>query len=313
MIEIKSLRVDYENVIAVHDVDIVVEPGRIYGLVGPNGAGKTTILKAAAGLIETTYGDIKICGYDLALNPHEALREIGFMPDFNPVCENLKVWEYLEVFGLEYLVEPAERAKLIGKWMKKTGLLEKSGAFIHTLSRGMRQRLVLARTLLHDPKVIFLDEPASGLDPMGRIIMKNILKEAALEGKTIIISSHILSELSDLCDAAGIMEKGRMVVSGDMDLLRAHSGIKSEIVVKLFKPDAETKHKLFAALKSHPAVGVMKEGKKGEFYAEFSGEEDELPALLAGLTKEGLPVTQFFLKKADMEDIFFKIGAGELS
>ena len=313
MIEIKSLRVDYENVTAVADVNITVEPGRIYGLVGPNGAGKTSLLKAIAGLVETTYGDIKICGYDLELNPRKALQELGFMPDFNAVYENLKVWEYLDVFATAYLIERKSRMKLVEKWIKQVGLQEKTDALIHTLSRGMRQRLVLARTLIHNPKVVLLDEPASGLDPLGRIEMRKLLKEAALGGKAIIISSHILSELSDLCDAAGIMEKGRMVISGDLDRLREYAGMKTEIVIRLFEASHEATGKLIAALKNRRAVGVLKEEKPGEFCAEFSGSRAELPGLLGALMKEGLPISQFFIREADLEDIFFKTGAGKTS
>jgi len=313
MIEIKSLRVDYENVTAVSDVSIAVEPGCVFGLVGPNGSGKTSLLKAIAGLVEPTYGDIKICGYDLELNPQAALQKLGFMPDFNPVYENLKVWEYLDVFATAYMIERNKRMELVEKWLGQVGLREKTDALIHTLSRGMRQRLVLARTLIHDPEAVLLDEPASGLDPMGRIEMRNILKEAARGGKAIIISSHILTELSDLCDAAGIMEKGRMVVSGDMARLRAYTGMKTEIVVHLSEASDKTIKKLKAALESRPGAGALKEEKKGEFCAEYTGSRDDLPGLLGALMKEGLPVAQFFVREAGLEDIYFKAGAGKTS
>lgn len=313
MIEIKSLRVDYENVTAVSDVSLVVEPGRVFGLVGPNGSGKTSLLKAIAGLVEPTYGDIKICGFDLELNPQEALQKLGFMPDFNAVYENLKVWEYLDVFATAYLIERKKRMGLVEKWVNQVGLGEKTDAFIHTLSRGMRQRLVLARTLIHDPEVALLDEPASGIDALGRIEMRDTLKEAARGGKAIIISSHILSELSDLCDSAGIMEKGRMVVSGDMARLREYTGMKTEIVVHLSEASDETIKKLKTALEGRPGIGAFKEEKKGEFSAEFSGSRQELPGLLGALIKEGLPVAQFFIREAGLEDIYFKAGTGKTS
>lgn len=313
MIEIKSLRVDYDDVTAVSDVSIAVGPGRVFGLVGPNGSGKTSLLKAAAGLVEPTYGDIRICGHDLELEPRQALRKLGFMPDFNPVYESLKVWEYLDVFATAYLVERRKRMALVEKWLAQVGLAGKTGAFIHTLSRGMRQRLVLARTLLHGPEVALLDEPASGLDPLGRIEMRNILKEAARGGMAIMISSHILTELADICDAAGVMEKGKMVVSGDMAQLRARTGTRRELVIHLAGASAGAAQKLSAALRGRPGVGELKEERPGEFSAEFSGDRGELPALMGVLVREGLPVAQFFLREAGLEDIYFRTGSGKTS
>ncbi|MFA5261541.1 MAG: ABC transporter ATP-binding protein, partial [Candidatus Omnitrophota bacterium] len=220
MIKVESLRIDYDDVTAVHDLSLEVSPGEIFGLVGPNGAGKTSTLKALAGILEPTYGDIKISGYDLELAREKALMKVGYMPDFSPVYEHLKVWEYLDVFAAAYHIPASMRLKKIKHWVDKVNLGSKYGAYVRDLSRGMRQRLVLAKTLIPEPDVLLLDEPASGLDPIARKDMRDILKEAALAKKAIIISSHILSELSDFCNAVGIMQKGKLLVSGAIEDIR---------------------------------------------------------------------------------------------
>ncbi len=313
MIKVESLRVDYEGVIAVHDLSFQVSAGHIYGLVGPNGAGKTSTLKVMAGIFSPTYGDINIDGIDLDLSPQEALRRVGFMPDLTPVYENLKVWEYLEVFAAAYGCPRHERLARARLWAGRVRLLDKWDALIHTLSRGMRQRLVLAKTLLHDPKVLLLDEPASGLDPIGRAEMRDILKEVAAAGKAVVISSHILTELSDLCNAVGIMEKGRMVVSGTVEEIRARTGILSELVVRVCEMSPELREKAIAQMKSSELLAEVRDGAKGEICALFRGSEREASALLAGLVHSGIPVAEFIIKKADVEDIFLKIGVRETS
>lgn len=231
MIKARSLRIDYENVTAVNDIDLDIPAGQIYGLVGPNGAGKTSTLKALAGILEPTYGDIEINGFDLEIHPQKALLQMGFMPDFPPVYEQLTVGEYMQVFAAAFLIETPRRRTLAREWIERVDLQDKWDSLIKELSRGMRQRLVLAKTLLPDPPVILLDEPASGLDPIGRMEMRNIIKEMVNSNKAVVISSHILSELSDLCNAVGVMEKGRLVVSGSIESIRSRIGIKNELVI----------------------------------------------------------------------------------
>ena len=316
MITVRSLRVDYENVTAVCDLNLDITAGQIYGLVGPNGAGKTSTIKALAGILEPTYGEIKIAGYDFDLNPQEALRHVGFMPDFPPVYEHLKVWEYLDVFAASYLIPPADRLKRSRHWIERVNLKEKWDAYIRDLSRGMRQRLILAKTLLHNPDVLLMDEPASGLDPLARIEMREILKEIATDGKTIIISSHILTELSDFCNATGIMEKGRMVVSGSLQDIRAHIGAKKEIFIRLLdgaRVENQSKQDFLKALNEFSFVLNPGEIRPGEFSMFFSGEEKDAAGLLSELIKRNFPVLTFQLKEADVEDIFFKVGAKEVS
>jgi ABC-2 type transport system ATP-binding protein len=313
MIQVKSLRVDYEGVTAVRDLDVVVSKGQIFGLVGPNGAGKTSTLKAIAGIITPTYGDIVIDGIDLDLDHQRAQRCVGFMPDFPPVYEQLTVGEYLEVFAAAYFCPRRERRDRTRFWARRVHLEEKWDATVQTLSRGMRQRLVLAKTLLHDPKVLLLDEPASGLDPIGRVEMRNILKEVAATGKTVIISSHILTELSDLCNAVGIMEQGVMVISGTVDEIRSRMGIMNELVIKIFDMSAEISARTVDLLKTSPMLGSLLEASSGRIRFAFSGQEQDVTGLLAKLVHSGVPVTEFYLKKADVEDIFLKIGPRETS
>jgi len=313
MISAKSLRVDYEDVTAVCDLNLEIPTGQIYGLVGPNGAGKTSTLKALSGIIEPTYGEIKIGGFDLDLDPEKALAQLGFMPDFPPVYENLKVWEYLHVFATAYAIDRKDRIQLAREWTERVNLADKWDEFIRNLSRGMRQRLILAKTLLHDPKILLLDEPASGLDPMGRIDMRNILKEIAALGKTIIISSHILIELSDFCNAMGIMEKGRLVVSGTIEEIRARIGARGDLIIHLAETNDTIKAALLNILEQSSCVVDTKETKSGEFCAVFSGDKNAASILLNELIQKQIPVAQFFIKESNAEDIFFKIGAREVS
>jgi ABC-2 type transport system ATP-binding protein len=313
MLKVKSLRVDYEGVTAVSDADFQVEGGQVYGLVGPNGAGKTSTLKALAGIIEPTYGKIEICGLDLEEQPRQAMQHIGFMPDFPPVYENLKVWEYLDVFAAAYFVPRSKRIGLAKEWVRRVNLTEKWDAYIHSLSRGMRQRLVLAKTLLHDPEVILLDEPASGLDPIARVEMRDILKEIAKMGKAIMISSHILTELSNFCNAIGIMEKGKMVVSGSIDEIRSHIGMKGELVIYVADLNDAARNELLNCLGQADFVSQAKEAQPGEFRALFSGDKRQAADLLSELVRRNIAVNQFFVKEADLEDVFFKIGAKEVT
>jgi len=313
MIKTRSLRIDYEDITAVCDLNLDIRQGQIYGLVGPNGAGKTSTLKALAGIIEPTYGEIRIGPYDLELDPQKALEMIGFMPDFPPLYENLKVWEYLDAFGAAYLLSRQERHQRARFWIEKTNLQDKWDAFIHTLSRGMRQRLVLAKTLLHDPQILILDEPASGLDPIARKELQEILRFVATQGKTIIISSHILTELSEFCNALGIMEKGKMFVSGTMDEIRSRIGSKGKLLVALSVISDAVRQKLNDLLNQSNLIRGVKEISSGVWEAQFLGEANDATQLLQHLNQANLPISDFHVEKEDIEDIFFKIGAREVS
>ena len=313
MISAHSLRIDYDEVTAVFDLDLTIPAGQIYGLVGPNGAGKTSTIKALAGILEPTYGEIKIGGVDLELHPQETLLKLGYMPDFPPVYENLKVWEYLDVFATAYKIPKSERLKRVRHWIERVDLTTKYEAFIHTLSRGMRQRLVLAKTLLHEPSVLLLDEPASGMDPMARMDLRKILKDVATQGTTVLISSHILTELSDFCTAIGIMEKGRMIVSGTIEEIRARVGSKGRLTVRLADLEQGFRERLRDTLRSSEMVVDIVEKGIGEFAGFFTGNPVQAAKILRDIVGQGVPISDFHLEEENVEDIFFKIGAKEVS
>lgn len=313
MLQVSSLRIDYDDLNAVTDLDLTIQRGQIYGLVGPNGAGKTSTIKALAGILEPTYGEIKIDGIDLELNPQDALQRIGYMPDFPPVYENLKLWEYLDVFGAAYKIPARERLAKVKYWVEQVNLVDKWDSFIHTLSRGMRQRLILAKTLLHNPSVLLLDEPASGLDPIARKEMQEILTKIATQDKTILISSHILGELSDFCNAVGIMEKGRMIVSGSIEEIRARIGAKGTLIIRLSQENASMSEKLLKFLHNSQHASSVRQKTEIEFQAAFQGDDADASWLLDQLVKQGIPICHFYVHQDTVEDIFFKIGASQTS
>lgn len=313
MISIKSLRVDYEDVNAVKDIDLEIADGQIFGLVGPNGAGKTSAIKAIAGIIEPTYGEIKIAGRDLELEPRAALQQLGYMPDFPPVYENLKVWEYLDVFAAAYLISAGDRPAKVKHWLQRVSLTEKHDTFVKNLSRGMRQRLILAKTLLPNPKVLVLDEPASGLDPIARKEMRDILKDAAAEGKTILISSHILTELSEFCNAIGIMEKGSLRISGSIENIRARLGSHKRMTVRLAHPSDENLTKVYNFLGNSQHCAAIERSAKKEIHCVFTGSPEDAAWILSQLTLQESSIFDFTFDEDNVEDIFLKIGAKEVS
>ena len=308
MIEVRDLRVDYDDVCAVSDMTLSIPAGEVYGLIGPNGAGKTTTLRALVGLKEPTYGDIFLDGVDLFLNREEAVQGVGFMPDSAPVYEDLTVWEYLELFAASYLIPKERRRPIIEKHLELVDLTEKRTAMTAGLSRGMRQRLLLAKTLLSEPRIALLDEPASGVDPYGRILLKNVLRQLGAEGKTVIISSHILTELSDFCTSVGIMEKGRLVVSGRVKEVAAQVLGKVELQIEVLEGDEICAQ----VLEHNPHVkGTRREGSL--LLVNFDGDELAASDLLGALVRSGVRVAAFARRQAGLEEVFLKVGAKEVS
>jgi ABC-2 type transport system ATP-binding protein len=309
MIRVKDLRVDFDNVCAVRDLSLEINPGEVYGLIGPNGAGKTTTMRALLGLVEPTYGEIELAGVDIRERPRDASRLVGFMPDFPPMYDDLKVWEFLDLFAAAYDVPPDERPALVDRSIDLVGLGEKRDALLPVLSRGMRQRLMLAKTLLPGPQVILLDEPASGMDPNGRIELKLLLRKLSDEGKTLLVSSHILTEMSEFCTSVGIMERGRLVVSGRVeDVARQVLGSAAVVQAEVLGPPEE----LEARLARLPRCGPRSwQGGRVEF--GFDGSPDELADLLKGLVLDGVRLIGFGRKKENLEDVFLKVGAKDLS
>ncbi len=312
IVEVSILRVDYDEITAVQDLSFCLEQGKIYGFVGPNGAGKTSTIKALAGVLEPTQGTIFLNGFNLETDREKALTRVGYMPDFSPVYENLKVWEYLDVFAAAYGMKAEERGSHVEKWLAKSDLMAKKDALIKGLSRGMRQRLVLAKTLEVSPNILLLDEPASGLDPIARKQMRDLLKEASAQGATILISSHILSELSEFVDSVIILEKGKLVVAGTLDELRKKIGIAQKLIIRFTKEDEGSVvfEKLLAS-EGIPQERVEKD--RLNYVIHFQNAEEEASRFLKKLMSTGVGLAECSLKSDDVEDIFLKVGAKEVA
>ena len=308
MIRVRDLRVDYDDLCAVHDLSLEVGPGQVCGLIGPNGAGKTTTMRTIIGLIQPTYGEIELAGVDMRDRPRDACRVVGFMPDFPPIYNDLKSWEFLDLFAASYFVPKARRRDVVERHLDLVGLTEKRDAMVAGLSRGMRQRLMLAKTLIPDPQVLMLDEPASGMDPRGRIDLKNVLKRLRDEGKTVLVSSHILAEMTEFCNAVAIMERGRMVVSGTVEEIRARVMGEIVLVVEVLGP-VEAFHRI---VDDDPACGPA-EPRDGAFEVPFRGDAERASDLLAALVRGGVRVGSFARRKEGLEELFLKVGAKELS
>jgi ABC-2 type transport system ATP-binding protein len=313
-IEVHGLRVDYDEVTAVCDLDLAIPPGSIYGLVGPNGAGKTTLIRTLAGLIDQSDGDIAIDGTDMAVAPEAVLKRVGYMPDFPPVYEELSCRHYLEVFAIAHRIPASERGERIRECASRTGIAFKLDSGVRELSRGMRQRLILAKTIMHRPRVLLLDEPASGMDPAGRSDMRELLKREASGGVTVLISSHILPELASFCDSIGIMEKGRLVVSGGLDDIRARIGSRVVLSVRLARESGtERREKLIAALRAHEKVTDVEAVDDECVRASYAGDDADAAALLASLVRGAFAVADFRVDREGLEDIFTRVGAEEVS
>src|SRR5262245_33886023 len=216
MIETRDLTKMYGDLYALDRLTLKLEKGDVYGFIGPNGAGKTTTMRILATLLNPTWGEATVCGYSIYNNAKEIRRLMGYMPDFFGVYDDMKVTEYLEFFAAAYRIQGPERRRKCDQVLDLVDLGYKRDALVTSLSRGMTQRLGLARVLLHEPQVLLLDEPASGLDPRARIEMRGLLKELRSMGKTILVSSHILPELADICNKIGIIERGKLLFDGDV-------------------------------------------------------------------------------------------------
>ena len=311
VIETRGLVKRYDGELAVAGIDLVIGPGEIFGLVGPNGAGKTTTMKILATLLPPTAGEAFVCGISVTEHPIEVRRRIGYMPDFYGVYDDLRVWEYLDFFARCYGVPAARRAGMIGELLEIVGLSDRRRSYVETLSRGMRQRLCLAHTLVHDPAVLILDEPASGLDPRARVEMREILRELRGMGKTILVSSHILPELAEMCTGVGIIDRGRLLRSGSINeierSLRATALLNIDVL-----GDAEALASARDWLGTDLRVGdvlMTSDPSDGATRLEvpFDGGADEQAALLAAMVQAGHRVSGFSHATSDLEEIFLKV------
>jgi ABC-2 type transport system ATP-binding protein len=306
MIEFQKLRREYGDIVALQDLSVSIPEGEVFGLIGPNGAGKTTIIRMACGLLTPTAGRVKISGVDVHLNPELAQSYIGYLSDFFSVYDDLKVWEYLDYFARAYKMPDAQLSSRIDEVIQQVNLEVKRDTLIRGLSRGMKQRLGIARAVIHKPKVLLLDEPASGLDPKARVDLRNMLLVLREEGSTIFISSHILSELEGFCTSIGVMEKGCMVRSGKIAEITAQES-HSRIVRLGWVGDARVGEILNSITK---VSDVALRGFEGMF--RFAGSPEELADVLSQLTARGVRILSFGEVKQTVEDLYLKLSHNEV-
>lgn len=311
-IETKNLSKKYGKLTAVSDLNLGIEPGMLYGFIGPNGAGKTTTIRMMAGLLEPSTGEILINGENIARNPQRARWLVGYMPDFFGVYDDMKVWEYIDFFARCYKLPADRRATIVDELLQLVDLTDKKNAFVESLSRGMRQRLCLAHALVHDPQILLLDEPASGLDPRARIEMRELLRELGRMGKTVLISSHILTELAEMCDAVAIIEKGQLLAAGPVDEIARAARADKLLKIELLSHTVETVDFATHALKAFPGVTDVFESPDGDLEAAFMGDDEAIGGLLRHLVMENVPVISFGEAQSDLEDIFLRVTKGEV-
>jgi ABC-2 type transport system ATP-binding protein len=311
VIETRGLVKQYGDQVAVAGVSLTIGPGEIFGLVGPNGAGKTTTMKILATLLAPTAGEALVCGISVLDDPIGVRRQIGYMPDFYGVYDDLRVWEYLDFFARCYGVSAKRRVGMIGELLEIVGLSDKREAYVETLSRGMRQRLCLAHTLVHDPALLILDEPASGLDPRARVEMREILRELRAMGKTILVSSHILPELAEMCTSVGIIDRGRLLRAGSIRDIEVSLRAGAMLQIDVLGDDAA----VGAAqewLARAPHVGDVLRSEApsataARFEVPFDGGAAEQAELLRTMIADGHAVSGFRQATSDLEEIFLKV------
>ncbi len=311
IVEINGLTKKYGSLTALDDLNLNIEEGAVFGFLGPNGAGKTTTMRILTTLLKPTAGDARIGGYSVTKNPNDVRRLIGYMPDFFGVYDDMKVWEYLDFFAACYNVPANVRQGMIGDLLALVDLNHKRDAFVESLSRGMKQRLCLARTLAHDPQILILDEPASGLDPRARIEMRELLRALKQMGKTIFFSSHILSEVADICTSIGIMEAGRMVAFGDLQTMRQQLQMHRLIQARVLGDITPLKEFLL----HEPNVQSVMDGTEVELTADvvrfdFTGDDEALSNLLSRLIAVQIPLISFSEEMGDLEDVFMQVTKG---
>ncbi len=305
MIELRDLTKKYGELFAIKQIDLELSKGDVYGFIGPNGAGKTTTMRILATLLNPTWGEAYVAGYSIYTKPKEIRRIIGYMPDFFGVYDDMKVIEYLEFFAAAYRIKGPSRQKICTEVLDLVDLGYKGQALVTSLSRGMTQRLGLARVLLHDPQVLLLDEPASGLDPRARIEIRALLKRLRDMGKTIIVSSHILPELADICNKIGIIERGELIVNANVDevmrRVRQHTIIDIAVV-----GDRDAAAKL---LQSHEIVSRVEDG--GDYLKVILADRDsDYSQLATALITAGHKLTMFREEEINLETAFMELTKG---
>jgi len=313
IIEIIDLSKQYANnrIKAIDHLSLNVEEGDIFGFVGPNGAGKTSTIRIMATLLQPNSGDILVAGHSALKQPHQVRKIIGYMPDFFGVYNDMLVWEYLDFFGACYNIPPADRNGLIRDLLELVDLTHRRNDAVEGLSRGMKQRLSLARTLIHDPQVLILDEPASGLDPRARVEIRQLLVELARMGKTIFFSTHILADVAEICTRVGIIEAGKLVAAGPLEELQQMLMPHRKVQIAVLAQPAEAMAILQATAGILSVTELHSNGAgRSRYEIEFNGDDKALSEILSSLVSKGVPVLHFSEDSRDLEEVFMRATKG---
>ncbi len=295
----------YGKLVALNGLHLNIEEGECFGYIGPNGAGKTTTIRILATLLQPTWGEAKVCGYTVGYESRIIRPLMGYVPDFFGAYEDMVVQEYLEFFAAAYNIQGDQRRRVVGDVLELTDLAYKRDALVDSLSRGMKQRLSIARVLLHDPKVLFLDEPASGLDPRARIEMRELLKELRRMGKTIIISSHILHELAELCTTIGIIERGELLYKGSISEIVRRTKMGTTVELKVGDRQAEA---MAVVQQLEPVASVTSDD--GYVRVTMKQEMHDFGFLAYALLKAKLPLQEIREEQVNLETAFMRFTKG---
>ncbi len=314
IVHLEGVEKRYRDVHALRAIDLDIQAGDAFGFIGPNGAGKTTTLKILATLLRPTAGKALVCGVDVARRPDEVKPLIGYMPDVLGVYDDMLVQEYLEFFAAAYRIHGEKRKKVIDNVLELTDLGGKRDAQVRSLSRGMGQRLGLSRVLLHDPQVLLLDEPAAGLDPRARIEFKELVLELRRMGKTLLISSHILSEIGEMCNTIGIIEQGKMLFAGSIEEVqkKVRPGTRVQVRLKEDAAAGRTHSEAMEILRGHPSVEALRPGD-GIFEVLLRPECTDPSEISHDLSSRGFRILHFAEEAVDLEEVFLHVTKGVVS
>ncbi|MCA9136729.1 MAG: ABC transporter ATP-binding protein [Planctomycetales bacterium] len=305
MITLTGFGKDYGEFTAVKELDLHIEAGETFGFIGPNGAGKSTTIRFLATLLRATRGRGEVAGCDVMADPVGVRQAVGYMPDNFGVYDGMRVWEFLDFFAVAYRIGRKERKQIIDNVLELLDLTHKRDDFVNGLSRGMKQRLCLAKTLVHDPPVLILDEPASGLDPRARVEVKELLKELRRMGKTILISSHILTELADCCTSIGIIERGQLLMSGPIDSVYRQIRRNRHVEIQFVKNEEAG----MSILRSSPFLRSI-EHLPTCILAELETDDEGLATLMETMIAEGVRMRSFNDRAPTLEDVFMTVTKG---
>ena len=311
MLKIDNLTKNYGSFPALKGLNLEIPDGALHGFVGPNGAGKTTTMRILATLMKPTSGTAYVDGTDVVKDGQKARKLVGYMPDFFGVYDSLKCWEYLDFYARCYRIGAEERKTMTRRLLELVQLEEKEDEYVDALSRGMKQRLCLARSLIHDPKLLILDEPASGMDPRARAEMKGILRTLREMGKTVLISSHILPELAEMCDSLTILDHGELVFSGSVEALNDKMNGNAPLDIRLTEGCGEENvEAAVRCLKEMPAVTEILREEPYLLRIRLTNGADVCPDVLRQLVIKGVPVSDFHRAPMNLEKVFMEVTQG---